>query len=76
MEFSSAARKVSLDLTGDSVFSSEALATYSPIATEVKLSFDVDKADLVGKLKKVMAGKEYSIEFQPGLAMPLIKMGA
>merc|ERR1712126_84502 len=72
VEFSSAARKISLDLSGDSVFSSEALATYSPIATEVKLAFDVDKADLVGKLKKVMAGKEYSVEFQPGLAMPII----
>jgi len=76
VEFSSAARKISLDLSGDSVFSSEALATYSPIATEVKLAFDVDKADLVGKLKKVMAGKEYSVEFQPGLAMPIIRMGA
>jgi hypothetical protein len=76
VEFSSAARKINLDLTGDSVFSSEALATYSPIATEVKLTFDVDKADLDGKLKKVMAGKEYSIEFQPGLAMPIIRMGA
>ena len=42
----------------------------------MKLTFDVDKADLIGKLKKVMAGKEYSIEFQPGLAMPIIKLGA
>jgi len=68
--------QISLDMTGDSVFSSNALAAYSPIATEVKLTFDEDKVDLVGKLKKVIAGKEYSIEFQPGLAMPLIKMGA
>merc|ERR1712212_325042 len=76
VEFSSAARKISLDLTGDSVFASEALAAYSPIATEVKLTFDVDKADLDGKVKKVVAGKEYSIEFQPGLAVPIIRMGA
>jgi len=76
VEFSSAARKISLDLTGDSVFSSEALAAYSPIATEVKLALDVDKVDLDGKVKKVIAGKEYSIEFQPGLAMPIIRMGA
>merc|ERR1712032_871355 len=65
-----------LALTGDSNFTSGALATHSPIETEVKLTFDVDKADLNGKLKKVMAGKEYSIEFQPGLAIPMIKMGA
>merc|ERR1719209_2762979 len=76
VEFSSAARKISLDLTGDSVFASEALAAYSPIATEVKLTFDLDKADLDGKVKKVVAGKEYSIEFQPGLAVSIIRMGA
>ena len=76
VKINSAARKISLDLTGDSNFTSGALATHSPIETEVQLTFDVDKADLNGKLKKVMAGKEYSIEFQPGLAMPIIRMGA
>ena len=72
------ARKISLDVTGE-YFNSEEIYTtgqLDKIETEVKLTLDVDKADLDGKVKKVMGGKEYSIEFQPGLAMPIIKMGA
>ena len=78
VQVSSAARKIALDLTGESFNSLNiyTIGKQDTIETEVKLTFDVDKADLIGKLKKVMAGKEYSIEFQPGLAIPMIKMGA
>ena len=76
LKIKSTAGKISLDLTGKSNFIAGALASQSPITTEVKLAFDVDKADLDGKVKKVVGGKEYSIEFHPGLAMPTIKMGA
>ena len=71
----SEARKISLDVTGE-YFNSEGIHISDKIETEVKLTLDVDKAELEGKVKKVMAGKEYSIEFQPGLPMPIIKMGA
>ena len=78
MEFSSEARRISLNVTGDTTFDSGVLATYSPIKTEVKLTLDVDKAELSGKVKKSLGypKKEYSIEFHPGLALPTIKMGA
>ena len=78
VQLSSAARKISLDMTGEyfNALNIYTIGKQDTIETEVKLTFDVDKADLIGKLKKVMAGKEYSIEFQPGLAMPIIKLGA
>ena len=78
VQLSSAARKISLDMTGEyfNALNIYTIGKQDTIETEVKLTFDVDKADLNGKLKKVMAGKEYSIEFQPGLAIPMIKMGA
>ena len=78
VEFSSEARRISLNVTGDTTFDSGVLATYSPIKTEVKLTLDVDKAELSGKVKKSLGypRKEYSIEFHPGLVMPTIKMGA
>jgi len=75
MKLHSEARKISLDWTGTSNFGSGALASQSPIQTEAILTFDVDQHDLNGILKKVMAGKEYSIQFHPGMAMPTIKMG-
>lgn len=36
----------------------------------------MNNADLDGKFKKVMAGKEYSVVFHPGFTMPSIKVGA
>merc|ERR1712111_254375 len=69
-------RRLSLDLTGDAEFGAGPLAASSPVQTEVKLSFDVDNADLNGKFMKVYAGKEYSVVFQPGFTMPSIKVGA
>ena len=61
------------------------ISVSSTSTTWVKLTYDVDKADLMqptyvrtevrkegedGKMRK----KEYSIEFHPGLAMPTIKI--
>ena len=76
LKWGSSRRKLSLDITGDAAFSAGPLASSSPVQTEVKLEFDVDKADLNGKFMKVFAGKEYSVVFQPGFTMPSIKMGA
>jgi hypothetical protein len=73
----SAQRKISVDLVGESSFELGAMAASSPIHTSIKASFDVDKTDLVGKFKKVLAGKEYSIEFPKGsFVMPTMKFGA
>merc|ERR1711994_433039 len=76
LKWGSSRRKLSLDITGDAAFSAGPLASSSPVQTEVKLEFDVDKADLNGKFMKVFAGKEYSVVFQPGFTMPSIKVGA
>merc|ERR1712088_1008971 len=76
LQWGSASRRLSLDITGDAAFSAGPLAASSPIQTEVKLSFDVNNADLNGKFMKVFAGKEYSVVFQPGFTMPSIKVGA
>jgi len=76
IKFGSAGGKLTLDVTGDAAFSDGLLAPSSPIQTEVKLSMDMNNADLDGKFKKVMAGKEYSVVFHPGFTMPSIKVGA
>merc|ERR1711956_187915 len=76
LHWGSSSRRLSLDLTGDAEFGAGPLAGSSPVQTEVKLSFDVDTADLNGKFMKVYAGKEYSVVFQPGFTMPSIKVGA
>merc|ERR1712210_143289 len=65
-----------MDLNRDAEFGAGPLAAASPVQTEVKLSFDVNNADLNGKFMKVYAGKEYSVVFQPGFTMPSIKIGA
>ena len=49
----SAARKISMNLTGE-YFNSEEIYPSEKIETKVKLTFDVDKADLDGKVKKVV----------------------
>ena len=76
LQWGSSSRRLSLDVTGDAEFSAGPLAAASPVQTEVKLSFDVNNADLNGKFMKVYAGKEYSVVFQPGFTMPSIKIGA
>merc|ERR1712038_1263476 len=76
LQWGSASRRLSLDITGDAEFGTGPLAASSPIQTEVKLTFDVNNADLNGKFMKVFAGKEYSVVFQPGFTMPSIKIGA
>merc|ERR1712212_1137864 len=76
LQWGSTNRRLSLDLTGDAEFGAGPLAGSSPVQTEVKLSFDVDNADLNGKFMKLYAGKEYSVVFQPGFTMPSIKIGA
>ena len=76
LQWGSTNRRLSLDLTGDAEFGAGPLAAASPVQTEVKLSFDVNNADLNGKFMKVYAGKEYSVVFQPGFTMPSIKVGA
>merc|ERR1712037_765834 len=76
LHWGSSSRRLSLDVTGDAEFGAGPLAAASPVQTEVKLSFDVNNADLNGKFMKVYAGKEYSVVFQPGFTMPSIKIGA
>merc|ERR1712098_463042 len=58
--------KVDLDLNGNSQFGEGILANFSPIVTMVDVSYDYQALDLVGKVSKVMAGKEYSITFPVG----------
>ena len=66
-----------VDVAGKANFAAGPLASKSPIDTDVKLSYNVKKTDLVGTFKKVMAGKEYSITFPAGsFKMPSIKIGA
>merc|ERR1712088_841645 len=76
LQWGSSSRRLSLDVTGDAEFGAGPLAAASPVQTEVKLTFDVNNADLNGKFMKVYAGKEYSVVFQPGFTMPSIKIGA
>merc|ERR1712088_441843 len=76
LQWGSSSRRLSLDVTGDAEFGAGPLAAVSPVQTEVKLTFDVNNADLNGKFMKVYAGKECSVVFQPGFTMPSIKIGA
>merc|ERR1712191_23215 len=55
-----------VDVAGKANFAAGPMASKSPIDTDVKLSYNVKKTDLVGTFKKVMAGKEYSITFPAG----------
>ena len=56
-----ATNKNILDMTGYAEFSAESLASYSPIQSELKLSFDDDVpfTDFSGKLVEVFGGKSY-----------------
>jgi hypothetical protein len=75
--WSTANRKITVDLTGDASFGAGPLAARSPIQTEIKFTYDSPTKDLEGKFMKVMAGKEYSISFPRGsFKMPSIKIGA
>jgi len=69
--------EVGINLDGETNFEKGFLADICPIKTEVKLQYDREAKDLVGKITKVMAGKEYSITIPEGqFAMPIIKNGA
>ena len=77
VSLASAARVLSLDVSGMASFSAGLLAARSPVVTSVVLEYDVDKTDLAGHFSKVMAGKEYSITFPKGsFRMPSVKLGA
>jgi len=77
LSWNAANRKYTVDLTGTSNFSAGRLAPISPIATVIKLDYDAPNKDLVGTVKKVLNGKEYSITFPRGsFVMPSIKLGA
>ena len=65
-----------VSLTGSAQFQKGMLAPFSPIETSFKFKVIPDQADLIGKFKKVINGKEYSIEFPKGSGvMPKIIMG-
>ena len=65
-----------VSITGSAQFQKGMLATSSPIETSFKFKVIPDQADLIGKFKKVINGKEYSVEFPKGSGvMPKIIMG-
>merc|ERR1712087_200640 len=65
-----------VSLTGSAQFQRGMLASFSPIETSFKFKVIPDEADLIGKFKKVINGKEYSVEFPKGSGvMPKIIMG-
>jgi len=67
---------LNVDWTGTAKFQQGRLATSTPIETSFKFKVIPDQADLIGKFKKVINGKEYSIEFPKGSGvMPKIIMG-
>merc|ERR1712228_915835 len=55
-----------VSLTGSAQFQRGMLASFSPIETSFKFKVIPDEADLIGKFKKVINGKEYSVEFPKG----------
>jgi hypothetical protein len=67
---------IQLDISGLSQFSQGAMATDTPIETEVHVKYLMNQRDLQGKLSKIINGKEYSVDFPEGFGvMPQIKMG-
>merc|ERR1719499_2862521 len=67
---------LNVDWTGTAKFQQGRLATSTPIETSFKFKVIPDQADLIGKFKKVINGKEYSIEFPKGSGvLPKIIMG-
>jgi len=76
VSFSSANKVMQLKINGDSAFAAGPMAATSPIHTVVDMKFDVDRTDLEGTFKKVMAGKVFSVIFPKGISMPSIRIGA
>ena len=67
---------IGLDISGKSQFSQGAMATDTPILTEIHVKYLMNQRDLQGKLSKVINGKEYSVDFPEGFGvMPKITMG-
>merc|ERR1739848_551580 len=63
-------------IVGESQFESGILATATPIQTDVAFKFLMNDRDLIGHFKKVINGKEYSVDFPEGFGtLPKIKMG-
>ena len=59
-------------------WASGTLAPYSPIKTEAEVTtMDLGMGlEIQGKMAITLAGKEYSVEFKPGEAKPIVKIGA
>merc|ERR1739848_953241 len=63
-------------IVGESQFESGILATATPIQTDVAFKFLMNDRDLIGHFKKVINGKEFSVDFPEGFGtLPKIKLG-
>jgi hypothetical protein len=76
VNFKIESKVIEAKIVGESQFESGILATATPIQTDVAFKFLMNDRDLIGHFKKVINGKEYSVDFPEGFGtLPKIKMG-